>query len=38
MISNSVLSYIIQYGDEMRAGIDIRFLAVEDNSKLPNST
>jgi hypothetical protein len=37
----SVLSYIIKYGDEMRAGIDIGlFSAVEDDnsSKPPDST
>ena len=34
MISDSVLCYIIKYGDELRAGIDIEFLAVENNSKL----
>jgi hypothetical protein len=35
---NRVLSYIIKYGDEMRARIDIGFSAVEDNSKPPDST
>ena len=38
MVSYSVLCHIIKYGDEMRAKIDIGFPAVEDNSKLPNST
>ena len=36
MTSNSVSSYIIKYGDELRAGIDIKFSV--DNSKLPDST
>ena len=36
MISDSGLYYIIKYGDQMRAGIDIGCLAVENNSKLPD--
>ena len=38
MTSNSVLYYLIKYGDQMRAGIDIGSLAVENNSKLPDCT
>ena len=34
----SILFYIIKYGDEMRAGIDIGLSAVEINSKLPDCT
>ena len=34
----SVLCYIIKYGDKMRAGIDIVFSTVENNSKLPDCT
>jgi len=37
-ISYGVLCYIIKYGDKMRAGIDIVFSTVENNSKLPDST
>ena len=36
MTSDSGLYYIIKYGDQMRAGVDIGFLAVENNSKLPD--
>jgi hypothetical protein len=39
MTFDSGLYYIIKYGDQMRAGIDIGFLAVENNnSKLPDCT
>ena len=38
MTSNSGLYYIIKYGDELRAGSDIGFSAVESNSQLPDST
>ena len=38
MIYESVLYYIIKYGDEMRAGIDIGSSAVENNSRLPDCT
>jgi hypothetical protein len=34
MTSDSGLYYIIKYGDQMRAGIDIGILAVENNGKL----
>jgi len=37
-ISYGILCYIIKYGDEMRAGVDIGFSAAEDNSKLPDCT
>jgi len=33
--SYGILCYIIKYGDEMRAGIDVGFPAVEDSTKLP---
>ena len=36
--NTSILFYIIKYGDEMRAGIDIGLSAVENNSKLPDCT
>ena len=36
MTSVSGLKYIIKYGDQMRAGIDIGFSAVENNGKLPD--
>ena len=36
MIFDSILCYIIKYGDEMRVGVDIGFSAAEDNSKLPD--
>ena len=35
-MSDSGLYYIIKYGDEMRAGIDIGSSVVENNSKLPD--
>ena len=38
MTSDSVLCYIIKYGDQLREGIDIESLAVENNSKLPDCT
>ena len=38
MTSGSGLYYLIEYGDQMRARIDIGFSAVEDNSKLPDRT
>lgn len=38
MTTDSVLCYIIKYGDKMRAGIDIVFSTVENNSKLPDCT
>jgi hypothetical protein len=38
MISDSGLYYLIKYGDEMRAGIDIVSSAVENNSKLLDCT
>jgi hypothetical protein len=34
VISDSGLYYLIKFGDDMRAGIDIGSLAVENNSKL----
>jgi hypothetical protein len=34
MTTDSVLCYIIKYGDKMRAGINIGFSAVENSSKL----
>jgi hypothetical protein len=38
MTSDSALYYIIKYGDQMRAGIDIGSLAVENNRELPDCT
>ena len=38
MRSNSILCYIIKYGDEMRGGINIGFSDVEDSSKPLDST
>ena len=38
MTSDSVLCYIIKYGDDVRAGIDIGFSAVANNSELPDCT
>ena len=35
---NSGLKYIIKYGDQMRAGVDIGLSAVENNGKLSDRT